>query len=109
MQLRPDVRRVTGAAVSQAAECRGLCRMTDTEPHAWKTGPVDAITYVGLHVYKPALRTQGVTVCVAHAESGHASPTRCLPGPSRAPDEAGNAAEQRGIAGASVTSSLEKT
>jgi hypothetical protein len=39
-----------------------LCRMTGTEPRAWETGLMDAITYVGLDVYK-------ATVCVALAES----------------------------------------
>jgi hypothetical protein len=35
--------------------------MTGTEPHAWETGLMDAITYVGLDVHK-------ATVCVALAE-----------------------------------------
>ena len=37
--------------------------MAGTEPHAWGTGRMDDITYVGLDVHK-------ATVCVAVAESG---------------------------------------
>lgn len=37
--------------------------MTGTEPHAWETGLMDTITYVGLDVHK-------ATVCIALAESG---------------------------------------
>ena len=37
--------------------------MTGTEPHAWETGLMDTITYVGLDVYK-------ATISVALAESG---------------------------------------
>jgi hypothetical protein len=37
--------------------------MTGTEPHAWETGLMDSITYVGLDVHK-------ATVSVAVAESG---------------------------------------
>ena len=37
--------------------------MTGTEPHAWETGLMDDITYIGLDVHK-------ATVCVAVAESG---------------------------------------
>jgi hypothetical protein len=37
--------------------------MTGTEPHAWETGPMDTITYLGLDVH-------WATVCVALAESG---------------------------------------
>jgi len=37
--------------------------MTGTEPHAWRTGPMDNITYVGLDMHKAA-------ICVAVAESG---------------------------------------
>jgi transposase len=37
--------------------------MAGTEPHAWETGRMDDITYVGLDVHR-------ATVCVAVAESG---------------------------------------
>jgi transposase len=40
-----------------------LCWMAGTEPHAWGTGLMDDITYVGLDVHK-------ATICVAVAESG---------------------------------------
>src|SRR5712671_2726244 len=45
------------------AHCRGLCRMTGTEPHAWGTGLMDDITFVGLDVHK-------ATVCIAVAAGG---------------------------------------
>ena len=44
--------------------------MAGTEPHAWGTGQMDDITYVGLDVHKPAPAKAGATVCVAVAESG---------------------------------------
>ena len=37
--------------------------MAGTEPHAWRAGLMDDITFVGLDVHK-------ATVCVAVAESG---------------------------------------
>ena len=37
--------------------------MTGTEPHAWETGLMENITYIGLDVHK-------ATVCVALAENG---------------------------------------
>ena len=43
--------------------------MTGTEPHAWETGLMDDITYVGLDVHK-------ATVCVALAESGRGGEVR---------------------------------
>jgi len=43
--------------------------MTGTEPHAWETGLMDNITYVGLDVHK-------ATVCVALAESGRGGEVR---------------------------------
>src|SRR5215472_15382333 len=43
--------------------------MTGTEPHAWETGLMDSITYVGLDVHK-------ATVCVAVAESGRGGEVR---------------------------------
>ena len=33
--------------------------MTGAEPHAWETGLMDIITYVGLDVHKPALAKAG--------------------------------------------------
>src|SRR6201997_1313412 len=43
--------------------------MTGTEPHAWETGLMDNITYVGLDVHK-------ATVCVAVAEGGRGGEVR---------------------------------
>ena len=43
--------------------------MTGTEPHAWETGLMDDITYVGLDVHK-------ATVCVALAENGRGGEVR---------------------------------
>jgi transposase len=43
--------------------------MTGTEPHAWETGLMENITYVGLDVHK-------ATVCVALAESGRGGEVR---------------------------------
>jgi len=43
--------------------------MTGTEPHAWETGLMENITYVGLDVHK-------ATVCVAPAESGRGGEVR---------------------------------
>ena len=43
--------------------------MTGTEPHAWETGLMDIITYVGLDVHN-------ATVCVALAESGRGGEIR---------------------------------
>ena len=43
--------------------------MAGTEPHAWGTGRMDDITYVGLDVHK-------ATVCVAVAEGGRGGEVR---------------------------------
>ena len=45
--------------------------MNGTEPHAWETGLMDTITYVGLDVHK-------ATICVALAESGRGGELRQL-------------------------------
>jgi len=50
--------------------------MAGTEPHAWGTGRMDDITYVGLDVHKPAPRKRGATVCVAVAASGRSGEVR---------------------------------
>jgi hypothetical protein len=56
--------------------------VTGTEPHAWETGLMDTITYVGLDVHK-------ATLCIALAESGRERLTRqieeLLPSWSMAP------------------------
>jgi len=43
--------------------------MTGTEPHAWETGLMENITYIGLDVHK-------ATVCVALAENGRGGEVR---------------------------------
>ena len=43
--------------------------MTGTEPHAWETGLMDTITYVGLDVHK-------ATISVALAEGGRGGEVR---------------------------------
>ena len=43
--------------------------MSGAEPHAWETGLMDNITYIGLDVHK-------ATVCVALAESGRGGEVR---------------------------------
>ena len=45
--------------------------MTGTEPHAWGTGLMDDITFVGLDVHK-------TTVCIAVAEGGRGGDVRQL-------------------------------
>ena len=45
--------------------------MAGTEPHAWETGQMNSITYVGLDVHK-------ATVSVAVAESGRGGEIRQL-------------------------------
>jgi hypothetical protein len=44
-------------------DIEGCVERTGTEPHAWETGLMDTITYVGLDVHK-------ATISVALAESG---------------------------------------
>jgi hypothetical protein len=68
---------------------------TGTEPHARETGLMDTITYVGLDVHK-------ATVCVAVAEGGRGGEIRqvgVFENRPRASDQAGSAAEQRGVVG----------
>jgi folate-dependent phosphoribosylglycinamide formyltransferase PurN len=54
--------------------------VTGAEPHAWETGLMDTITYVGLDVHKPALakatRRRGATVSVVLAEGGRGGEIR---------------------------------
>jgi hypothetical protein len=45
--------------------------MTGTEPHAWGTGLMDDITFVGLDMHK-------ATVCIAVAEGGRGGEVRQL-------------------------------
>src|SRR5258708_35815070 len=45
--------------------------MTGTEPHAWGTGLMDDITFVGLDVHK-------ATVCIAIAQGGRGGEVRQL-------------------------------
>ena len=63
--------------------------MTGTEPHAWGTGLMDDITFVGLDVHK-------ATVCIAIAQGTRGSEVRELRGfrePLRRPEEGGVAAQ----------------
>ena len=63
--------------------------MTGTEPHAWETGLMDTITYVGLDVHK-------ATISVALAEGGRGGEGAASWGfrkPSRDSDKTGGAAE----------------
>jgi hypothetical protein len=66
--------------------------MIGTEPHAWETGLMDSITYVGLDVHR-------ARVCAALAESGprrRGPPGLGFRQPFRASPEAGRPTEQRG-------------
>jgi len=47
----------------------GYAGLAGTEPHAWETGLMDTITYVGLDVHK-------ATVAVAVAEGGRSDEIR---------------------------------
>ena len=49
----------------------GCAGLAGTEPHAWETGRMDSITYVGLDVHK-------ATVSVAVAEGGRGGEVRQL-------------------------------
>ena len=51
----------------------GYAGSAGTEPHAWETGLMDTITYVGLDVHK-------ATVSVAVAESGRDGEIRQIGG-----------------------------
>src|SRR4029079_813593 len=59
------------AARPRYAHCRGLCRMTGTEPHAWGTGLMDAIIFFGWDVHK-------ATVCIAVADGTRGGEVRQL-------------------------------
>ena len=49
----------------------GCAGLAGTEPHAWETGRMNSITYVGLDVHK-------ATVAVAVAEGGRGGEVRQL-------------------------------
>src|SRR5215468_6501420 len=68
----------------------GCAGVAGTEPHAWETGPMDTITYVGMDVHK-------ATVSVALAEAGRGGEIRQFGfrEPPRDSEEAGGAVEQR--------------
>src|SRR5215469_14544749 len=57
----------------------GYAGSAGTEPHAWETGLMDAITYVGLDVHK-------ATVSVALAESGRGGEIRQIGGFENRPE-----------------------
>jgi hypothetical protein len=64
------VRRDPRAARLTTCRIRGLSRQAGTEPHAWETGQMSSITYVGLDVHK--------TIAVAVAEGGRSGEVRQL-------------------------------
>ena len=69
--------------------------MAGTEPHAWGTGRMDDITYVGLDVHK-------ATVCVAVAEGGRGGEVRQIGVFENRPDipvQAGGTARQGAAVG----------
>ena len=60
------------AARLTACKIRGLSRQTGAEPHAWETGQMNSITYIGLDVHK-------MTIAVAVAELAARNTVRPTP------------------------------
>jgi hypothetical protein len=57
-------------------DVEGYAGLAGTEPHAWGTGLMDTITYVGLDVHKPALAKAGGDSSVALTEGGRGGEIR---------------------------------
>jgi hypothetical protein len=57
-------------------DVEGYAGLAGTEPHAWGTGLMDTITYVGLDVHKPALAKAGRDSSVARTEGGRGGEIR---------------------------------
>jgi hypothetical protein len=66
----------------------GLAEAAGTEPHAWETGLMDTLTYIGLDVQKAT-----VSVAVAESARRRDPPNRGFREPSRGSREAGGAGE----------------
>jgi transposase len=60
---------VIGGPSLNMQNVEGYAGLAGTEPHAWETGLMDTITYVGLDVHK-------ATVCVALAGGGRSGEIR---------------------------------
>ena len=85
---------IGGPSLNNMQNVEGYAGLAGTEPHAWETGLMDTIIYVGLDVHK-------ATVAVAVAEGGRGGeiPGRGFREPPRDSDQAGGAAEQKGVVG----------